>query len=208
MAHIETTTNHINPDRENWGSVSVERIDHSVPPPPANRHIVFDSSSTATIVETSNQFVKYGESRGIRNVNDRRRLLRLFDDFKGNSGADNRDEFSRVLFELSRNQKLFRVVGGVTIDWCDVGVGSSTKRTTSTGGQFRGMDLGRLGRIDTQDTRRNYEREHFRHERPRDNEDPRDRRISELMRTIQSMEQTMERMQYRLDSVCNDRGKY
>jgi hypothetical protein len=230
----------------NWGSVTPDRIDHSVPPPPANRHIVLESTSP-TIVETATQFVKYGESNGIRNINDRHRLLRLFDDFKGNSGADNRDEFSRVLFELSRNQKLFRVLGGVTIDWCDVG--SSTKRAFS-GDDSRSVehrdprdtrrdtrdprdtrrdtrdprdtrrdthdprDTTRrdirddIRRGDTQDTRRNYERDYVRHERPRDNEDPRDRRITELMRTIDSMERTMERLQYRLDSLSNGTGKY
>jgi hypothetical protein len=223
-----------------WASVTPDRIDHSVPPPPANRHIVLESTSP-TIVETSTQFVKYGESKGIRNINDRHRLLRLFDDFKGNSGADNRDEFSRVLFELSRNQKLFRVLGGVTIDWNDVG--SSAKRTYSrddsrsvehrdtrdirrdirdprdTRRDTRDIrdprdtrrdtrDTRDDIRRDTRDTRRNYERDYVRHERPRDNEDPRDRRISELMRTIDSMERTMERLQYRLDSMSNGTGKY
>jgi hypothetical protein len=237
MAQIEITANNNNPA---WGSVSVERIDFSVPPPPpANRHIVLESTSP-TIAETATQFVKYGESNGIRNINNRQRLLRLFDEFKGKSGVDNRPEFSRVLFELSRNQKLFRVLGGVTIDWCDVG--SSTKRASSgddsrfehrdprdirdtrrdtrrdprdirdTGRDTRDpRDTGRDPRDirdARQDTRRNYERDYVRHERPRDNEDPRDRRISELMRTIDSMERTMERMQHRLDSMCEDRGKY
>jgi hypothetical protein len=216
-----------------WASVTPERIDHSVPPPPANRHIVLESTSP-TIVEIASQFVKYGESNGIRNINDRRRLLRLFDDFKGNSGVDNRDEFSRVLFELSRNQKLFRVVAGVSIDWND---GSATKHTPS--GDSRSVEHRdtrrdiqdtrdtrrdtrdirdtrrdiqdtrdtrrdtRDTRRDIQDTRRNYEQDYARHERPRDNEDPRDRRINELMRTIESMERSMDQIQNRLDSISN-----
>ena len=222
MAQIETTSATATVSK--WASVTPERnerIDYSVPPPPANRHIVLESTTPSpTIVETATQFVKYGESNGIRNINNRHRLFRLFDDFKGNSGADNRDEFSRVLFELSRNQKLFRVIAGVTIDWNDVG--SSAKRA------FSGDDSKSVEHRDTrrdtrdirdprdtrrdprdiQDTRRNYERDYVRHERPRDNEDPRDRRISELMRTIDGMERTMERMQHRLDSMCEDRGKY
>ena len=235
MAQIETNPATVS----NWASATPDRIDYSVPPPPANRHIVLESTTPPTIVETATQFVKYGESNGIRNINDRHRLLRLFDDFKGNSGADNRDEFSRVLFELSRNQKLFRVLGGVTIDWNDVG--SSAKRASS-GHDSRSVEHRDTRRDtrdirdprdtrrdtrdirdprdtrrdtrdirdhrDTQDTRRNYERDYVRHERPRDNEDPRDRRISELMRTIDGMERTMERMQHRLDSMCEDRGKY
>jgi hypothetical protein len=238
-----------------WASATPERIDHSVPPPPANRHIVLEST-LPTVVEIANQFVKYGESNGIRNINDRRRLLRLFDDFKGNSGVDNRDEFSRVLFELSRNQKLFRVVAGVSIDWND---GSSTKHTPS--GDSRSIDprdnldtrrdprdtrditstrrdpRDTRDNLDTrrdprdtrditstrrdprdtrditstrrdprdthQDTRRNYEQDYARHERPRDNEDPRDRRINELMRTIESMERSMDQIQNRLDSISN-----
>jgi hypothetical protein len=222
MAHIESTSSTIAPPPSWADAMSPERNAYSVPPPPANRHIVpeADTSSTAT------QFVAYGESNGIRNINDRRRLLRLFDDFKGNSGADNRDEFSRVLFEMSRNQKLIRVIGGVTIEWNDGAPGSAPRHVSSARDTRDTRDFNRHERPsrdnyerDTRDTRRdtrdfnrperpprdNYERDYVRPERPRDNEDPRDRRITELTRTILSMEKTMERMQNRLDSVCRDR---
>ena len=203
MAQIDTTSS--NPK---WADeeMSAERnIAYSVPPPPANRHI---DTSSGIVPETATQFVKYGESRGIRSITDRIRLLRMFNDFKG-CNDDHRDEFSRVLFEMSRNQKLIRVIGGKTIEWCDSSTGSANRHVSSA----RPIERTR----DTRDTRDrdfnrperrprdNYERDYIRHERPRDNEDPRDRRISELMRTINSMEQTMERMQHRLDSLCRDR---
>jgi hypothetical protein len=203
-------------------------LSYSVPPPPPNRHI---DTSSVVVPETAIQFVKFGESRGIRSITDRMQLLRLFNDFKGSSGADdNRDEFSRVLFEMSRNQKIIRVIGGKTIEWCD-SAGYAPRHVSSA----RPIDRTRDTR-DTRDFNRperpprdNYERDYVRHERPQDTRDtrprdsnrperprdnyerdsnrperPRDnedshRRISELMRTIESMEKTMERMQNRLD---------
>ena len=223
----------------NWADDKSAEPNHgySVPPPPPNRHI---DTSSVIVPETATQFVKFGESRGIRSITDRIRLLRLFNDFKGSSGGDddNRDEFSRVLFEMSRNQKIIRVIGGKTIEWCD-----STGYAPRNFSSARPIDRTRDTR-DTRDTRErdsnrperpprdnyerdyvrherpqdiretrprdsnrperplrdNYERDYVRHERPRDSEDSH-RRISELMRTIESMEHTMERMQNRLDSL-------
>lgn len=202
MAHIESTAATRTNTNPSWADEEMPA--YSVPPPPANRHI---GDVSIDVSETARQFVKYGESHGIRSLDDRRRLLRLFDDFKANSGVDNRDEFSRVLFELSRNQKLLRVVGGTTIEWNDSSTGSATRRVSSSRPIERPRDT-----RDTRDTRDrdfnrperpsrdNYERDYVRHERHRDNEDPRDRRIIELTRTIISMEQTIERLQNRLDS--------
>ena len=201
MANIESTLKaNANP---RWADeeISASQIAYSVPPPPANRHI---GDVSIDVSETARQFIKYGESHGIRSIDDRRRLLRLFDDFKGNSGVDNRDEFSRVLFELSRTQKLLRVIGGTTIEWNDSSTGSAATRHVSSArpiDRTRDRDFNRPERP----IRDNYERDYVRHERPRDNEDPRDRRITELTRTILSMEQTIERMQNRLDSVCRNR---
>lgn len=207
-------------------------LSYSVPLPPPNRHI---DTSSVVVPETATQFVKFGESRGIRSITDRMRLLRLFNDFKGSSGGDddNRDEFSHVLFEMSRNQKIIRVIGGKNIEWCDSAGGYAPRHVSSARPidrtrDTRERDSNRPERPprdnyerdyvrherpqDTRDTRPrdsnrperplrdNYERDYVRHERPRDSEDSH-RRISELMRTIESMEQTMERMQNRLDSL-------
>ena len=255
MAQIEIATGAtVTNTAPNWAdeiSAEPNRLSYSVPPPPPNRHI---DTSSIIVPETATQFVKFGESRGIRSITDRTRLLRLFNDFKGSSGDDdNRAEFSRVLFEMSRNQKLIRVIDGKIIEWCCNSGGYSppprhvsSARPIDRSRDTRDRDFNRPERTrdnNTRDrdfnrpertrdnyeredygvrherpqvardtrprdfnrserTRDNYERDYVRHERPRDNEDPH-RRIGELMRTIQSMEQTMERMQDRLDSLSH-----